>query len=194
MTVLHSEYDQSTQALIFRVYAEALPETERRQEYRTAHFAALDLLGAALAEDFGVRHAAIRRIGLGKPQLIHDFLHMNLSHCRGLAIAAVGRVPLGVDAESPRKVRDSMLRKVCTPEELAQICAADDKNLAFSRVWTLKEAYAKYTGQGIALKFAQLGFTFDADGTVQFHHPAAETVRLYHMMHNGCAVSVCCKK
>ena len=76
MTELFSGYDKNTQELVCRVYAEALPVTEKRLKHKDAHFAALDLLGAALAEDFGLRHAVIRRVGLGKPQLIHDFLYI----------------------------------------------------------------------------------------------------------------------
>ena len=71
MEILLSAYEKTTHQLMFRVYAEPLPDTGRRQSHRAAHFAALDLLGAALAEDFGVYHAVIRRSGLGKPQLIH---------------------------------------------------------------------------------------------------------------------------
>lgn len=194
MTVLLSEYDNTTQELAFRIYAERIPETERRQQHRTEHLAALDLISAALAQDFGVYHAVIRRTGLGKPKLIHDFLHINISHCKGLAVAAVGRMPIGVDAEAPRAVRETMVRKICTAAEAAYIDTAEDKNLAFSRIWTLKEAYAKYTGEGIALKFSQLGFSFAADGAVQFHHPAADSVRLYHMLYDGFAISVCCEK
>ena len=177
MTELLSGYDKTTQKLVFRVYAEVLPDTGKRQKHRDAHFAALDLLGAALAKDFGVRHAVIRRVGLGKPQLIHDFLHINISHCRGMAVAAAGTVPLGVDAEVPRTVRDSLLEKVCTAEEIAQIKAADDENHMFARFWTLKEAYAKYTGEGIGLDFSTLGFSLVEN--IIFHHPNAGNVRFY---------------
>lgn len=182
MTELLSGYDQNTQTLVFRVYAEALPDTERRQNHRQAHFAALDLLGAALEKDFGVRHAVIHRAGLGKPKLLHDFLHVNISHCKGLAVAAAGRVPLGVDAETPRKVRDSLLTKVCTAEEAAEIQQAADKNLAFSRFWTLKEAYAKYTGEGIGLDFAKLGFTIRSCDDIVFHHPDADRLHFCQLM------------
>lgn len=194
MTELFSGYDKNTQELVFRVYAEALPVTEKRLKHKDAHFAALDLLGAALAEDFGVRHAVIRRVGLGKPQLIHDFLHINISHCKGLAVAAVGTVPLGVDAEVPRAVRESLLQKVCTAEEIAQIKAADDEKLVFSRFWTLKEAYAKYTGEGIGLDFSTLGFSFSENGAVIFRHPEAERVQFFHILTGDMiAVSLCCQ-
>ena len=191
MKTLLSGYDKRTQELLFRVYSAAIPENGKRQNHRLAHLTALDLLGTALAEDFGVRHAVIRRAGLGKPELIHDFLHMNLSHCRGLAVAAVGRMPLGVDAEAPRAVRDALMQKVCAPEELAQIQASDDKNIAFSRFWTLKEAYAKYTGAGIRLDFSALRFTL-GEKAVSFHHPEAEHVRFIQLTDSsGCTVSLC---
>ncbi|MBQ8920911.1 MAG: 4'-phosphopantetheinyl transferase superfamily protein [Oscillospiraceae bacterium] len=190
MNTLLSGYEKNTQILAFRVYAEQLDDSCRRQDHHKAHFAALDLLSAALAEDFGVHHAVIRREGLGKPKLIHDFLHMNLSHCKGLAVAAVGRVPVGVDAEAPRQVKDALMRKVCTEQELAAIAAADDKMLAFSRFWTLKEAYAKFTGKGIALDFSSLGFTLDPAPV--FHHPAAESVQFYQiLLENQHVVSLC---
>ena len=195
MTELLSGYDKTTHMLMFRVYAQPLSDTGKRLKHKDAHFAALDLLGAALAEDFGIHHAAIRRKGLGKPQLIHDFLHMNISHCKGLAVAAVGRMPLGVDAEVPRAVRDSLLEKVCTAEEAAQIRAAEDGGRMFARFWTLKEAYAKYTGKGIALDFAQLGFTFSVAGTVTFRHPESAQVRFFQIpVTEDVTVSLCIRR
>ncbi len=190
MEILLSAYEKSMHQLMFRVYAEPLPDTGPRQSHKAAHFAALDLLSSALAEDFGVYHAVIRRSGLGKPKLIHDSLHMNLSHCRGLAVAAIGRVRLGVDAEAPRSVPDSLIEKVCTPEEISAIRADDDKNRAFSRFWTLKEAYSKWDGRGLAIGFASLGFTLSDE--ITFHHPAADAVRFVQLSYSDThIVSLC---
>ena len=41
MKTLFSGYHADTQQLMFRVYAEELPETEKRQQHKKAHFAAL---------------------------------------------------------------------------------------------------------------------------------------------------------
>lgn len=192
MRTLLSGYEKITNQLAFRVYAAPLPDTGRRQAHRTAHFAALDLLGAALASDFGVFHVEIRRVGLGKPTLIHDFLHMNLSHCKGLAVAAVGKMPLGVDAEAPRTVKESLLPKICTAEECTRILYADNKNLAFTRFWTLKEAYAKYTGEGLGLDFSKLGFTIHDYDDIVFHHPDADYVNFIQIpCENDITVSLC---
>ena len=192
MTEIFSGYHKSTHELIFRVYASGIPDSGKRQTHRLAHFAALDLLGAALEKDFGVRHAVIRRSGLEKPELIHDFLHMNLSHCRGLAVAAVGKIPLGVDAEAPRIINAALMQKVCAPEELSQIQAAADPERMFLRLWTLKEAYAKYTGEGIRLGFSGLPFSFAPDGQILFHHPdAGKLTFMQHTDISGCTVSLC---
>ena len=176
--------------LIFRVYAAEIPETVRRSAHRAEHFAALDLLGAALQEDFGVSRARIFRTGLEKPRLLHKFLHMSISHCKGLAVCAVGRLPLGIDAEAPRAVKEQLLRRVCTAAEAEQILAAADRETAFSRYWTLKEAYAKFTGAGIRTPFEELEFSL-ADG-IRFHHPDAKKLRFYQVMRgNSHIISLC---
>lgn len=195
MRTLFSGYEKTTHQLVFRVYAMPLPDTGKRQEHRAAHFAALDLLGAALAKDFGVFHAVIRRDGISKPTLIHDFLHMNISHCKGLAVAAAGRVPLGVDAEAPREIKDSLLERVCAPEECAAIRASDDKNYIFTRFWTLKEAYGKYTGTGIGQDLSKLCFTIHDYDDIVFHHPAADSVSfLQTALDDRFTVSLCYPK
>ena len=182
MTELLSGYDINTRELIFRVYAAPIPETERGRRHKISHLVALDLLGAALLRDFHIRHAMIKRIGLQKPQLIHENLYMNISHCSGLAVAAVGYVPLGVDAETPRAYKERFLPRICAPDEVSAIMQAEDadKNLVFSRFWTLKEAYAKYTGKGIGMKFSELGFTLGDE--IHFHHPDAENVQFYQLL------------
>ena len=180
MKTLLSAYRKDTQELVFRVYGTPLPEPPKRRQHYAAHFAALDLLGAALAEDFGVYRAKITREGLHKPVLVHDSLHMNISHCKYYAVAAVGYLPLGVDVEPPRKVQDDLLRKVCTPEECHFILSADDRDRAFSRIWTLKESYAKFTGAGLSLNFSLLGFAF-AGERILFCHPAKEQVRFVQL-------------
>ena len=161
MKELLSAYEKDTKNLIFCVYAQEMPAVERKLRARFSHFMAWDMLGAVLQKDFGIRHSKITRTGLEKPQLVHDSLHMNLSHCDGLAVCAVGIMPVGIDCEPPRQARENILPRICTPEECACILAQEDQNFMFSRIWTLKEAYGKWNGEGIRAGFQKIGFSLE---------------------------------
>ena len=200
MTVLLSGYDRLTQELMFRVYAAEIPTADRKLRTHLSHNYANDLLGAALLADFGVKHAKIVRKGLEKPLLVHESLHMNISHCKGLAVAAIGKFALGVDAEPPRDVAEKLMRTVCMPAEMRAILEQPQAQRAFyfSRLWTLKEAYAKYTGEGIRRPFSTMGFKLSTppdslrNDTLEFLHPAACKVRFYQLVRGGdYAVSLC---
>lgn len=93
----------------------------------------------------------------GKPYLKNSSIHFNLAHSQDLAIYAVScDRELGIDLE--------YINLRCDVEEIANryfVSAEkeiirdladqpDQQYLAFYRAWTLKEAYGKATGQGIA--------------------------------------------
>lgn len=105
------------------------------------------LLRELLSEYTGEQAERFRflRTPLGKPYA-ENAPQFNLSHSGQWLLCAVGDMPLGVDIETPRTVSPSLLRRVCTPSELALI--GDDAE-RFLRVWTAKEAYLKYLGTGI---------------------------------------------
>jgi len=190
MRELISGYDKITKQLIFRVYFLPIPQTDRRMRSKLSHLTALDLLSAALHRDFGIRNGIIYRAGLEKPKLLHGNLHMNLSHCQGMAAAAVGSVPLGIDVETARKFREKLLPGLCTEQEISGILSAENPEFRFSQYWTLKEAYSKFTGDGIRLPFHTLGFTL-SDSPV-FHHPDRENVQFYQMiLENQHIISLC---
>lgn len=183
-------YLKTTQELAFRIYCTEVPETERRQAHRIQHLAAWDLLGAALLRDFGLRHTVILRKGVEKPTILRDFPHFNVSHCKGLAVCVVGCVPVGIDAEPPRAVRESMIARICTAGEAAWIDGQDDKMYAFSRIWTLKEAYTKFTGEGIRHPFGDLDFSLE--GGIRFQHPEAEKLLFFQLLReNSHVISLC---
>lgn len=190
MTVLLSGYDQLTQELMFRIYAAEIPTADRKLRNHVSHNYANDLLGAALLADFGVKHAKIVRRRLEKPLLIHESLHMNISHCKGLAVAAIGKFPVGVDAEPPREIAEKLMRTVCMPAEARAIMAEPPEKRAFmfSRFWTLKEAYAKYTGEGIRRPFSTLGFKLGTpldslrNDSIEFLHPSACKLRFCQLL------------
>jgi len=89
-------------------------------------------------------------------------LHFNLSHTEGLVACVVARHPCGIDVESAlRSLQPLHLAPAFSPPELAALKASPPEELSESVLayWTLKEAYAKARGLGLALPFNQVCFT-----------------------------------
>jgi 4'-phosphopantetheinyl transferase len=108
----------------------------------------------------------------GKPELdpaqAPPGLHISLSHTRGLAACAVGRpYALGIDAEAWREPAPiEIAERYFAPAEsrLVADLAPEERPSAFYRLWTLKEAYLKATGQGLAAALDSFAFSLDPTG------------------------------
>ncbi len=85
-----------------------------------------------------------------KPILPDGSAYFNISHSGSFAVAIAAEKPCGIDIEVPRKIRTSVIDRVCTAEEKEFIENSPNKALAFLTVWTKKEAYFKSIGCGIA--------------------------------------------
>lgn len=86
----------------------------------------------------------------GKPYLAeHPDVHFNVSHSGELIVCAIGRKKVGIDVEKVREFNENLIFKVCNREERERILNSVDTNAEFCKVWTKKEAYLKYLGEGI---------------------------------------------
>jgi 4'-phosphopantetheinyl transferase len=98
-------------------------------------------------------------------------LDFNLAHTEGLVAMAVGWTRVGVDAErvDPR-VNLAVARRYFSAEESAALDALPPERRArrFQRLWTLKEAYLKALGTGIAGGLGSMTFHFDAADVPRF--------------------------
>lgn len=82
-------------------------------------------------------------------------LEFNLAHSGGIALCALTPgSPLGVDVEALRPMENAerIIARYFTPREQADFLshAAGDRQAAFYRGWTRKEAFLKATGEGLA--------------------------------------------
>jgi len=79
----------------------------------------------------------------------------NLSHSGDLVVLVVAEVEVGVDVESLRPVPNAerLARRFFSPAERRTVLSleGDERDHAFLRIWTRKEAYLKATGVGVAL-------------------------------------------
>ena len=108
----------------------------------------------------------------GRPALAPPFdasgIEFNLAHTEGMVVMAVcaGMKP-GVDIERlGKKVPLAAARRYFSAEEVAALesLPAEEQPGRFLRLWTLKEAYLKAIGAGIAAGLGSMSFVFDARG------------------------------
>lgn len=144
----------------FDLDAALLELTEQRREQalrfrheqgrRTCVLAYL-LLMRALRTEYGLTASPVFGYGEhGKPFIVgHPEIHFNLSHCREAVACVVSDRPVGIDVESVRQYKDSLARYTMNDDELRLIAEAERPDVAFTRLWTMKEARLKLTGEGI---------------------------------------------
>jgi len=131
--------------------------TERMRE------SAREGLRVVLARYLGIRADEVRMVRApcprcgelhGRPELdpaVHgdgdERLRFSMAHCAGLAVYAVARQPVGVDAEAlAARVDEADLRSTLHPDELRQDAPGRHALLG---CWARKEAYLKGLGIGL---------------------------------------------
>ena len=106
----------------------------------------------------------------GKPELAPEFaalgLHFNVTHTEGLVGIAVSRHrDVGFDAENlnERTTALKLARRYFTAEEARNLEALPltEQPVRFYSLWTLKEAWMKATGRGIAAGLDNAAFSLD---------------------------------
>ena len=86
-----------------------------------------------------------------KPYIPDDSFFFNISHTSGAVLAAAGFSPLGADIQRiMEKDYEPVAKRVLKPKELLLCTHSPEPQKEFTRLWTLKESYIKYTGEGIS--------------------------------------------
>lgn len=86
----------------------------------------------------------------GKPYFPENPKYFSISHTKNHAFCVLSDVPVGIDAEeTDRSINLKLAEKILSPSEKARFDAAQDKHQALLRLWVLKEAAAKLTGEGL---------------------------------------------
>lgn len=110
------------------------------------------LLLAQALEKLGISADAVVYPRDQKPYLPKEYgVQFSLSHSGSLAVCALYEQEIGVDAERIRPVSLAFPKRVLTPREQQALRHAKNPELSFFRLWTAKESYLKYTGEGLRL-------------------------------------------
>jgi 4'-phosphopantetheinyl transferase len=100
----------------------------------------------------------------GKPFLVGEDIHFNVSHSDGKSLIAVSNSgPVGIDLEPETRALnvEAVQRIVCSESERTRIfhLPAEARALALLQVWVGKEAFVKLTGEGLSRPLSQLDVT-----------------------------------
>ena len=146
------EFDASVKQLSAQRLAQAL--RFRHILGRKLNAAAYLLLRQGLSVEYGITESP--ELGYnehGKPFVIgHPEVHFNLSHCRIAVVCALSSHPVGVDVEHIRPLNESLVRYTMNDGEVAEIMSSAHPDVAFTCLWTKKEALLKLLGTGISGK------------------------------------------
>lgn len=130
----------------------------------------------------------------GKPVLAQEpGFYFNISHSGEYAVCAVSEASVGIDIQQRRPVSGNLAQRVLSDREQRILAAAGEKREeVFFRLWCAKEAYIKYTGQG--MRQAMQTFSADLQQGRILTQEGEEPVKLIEMDvpgENGYRMSVC---
>ena len=106
------------------------------------------LLQRALMQEYGIDELPVFAYDdKGKPLLQgHPDIHFSLSHCHEAVAVAVSDRPVGIDIETTGHYSAEVARRVMNDDEMREIEASAQPEVAFTRLWTMKESLYKLTG------------------------------------------------
>ena len=115
-----------------------------------AHEKGRELLATLYKEHTGNPMPRILVTQRGKPYFPEDRLHFSISHTGNQVFCVLSEQPVGIDAERmDRKISLQLAEKILSSTERVRYEKAQDKRAALLRLWVLKEAEAKRSGQGL---------------------------------------------
>lgn len=168
--------DVADPLLVDRYLAALSPEElDRLTRFGMARLRHPYLVTRALVRDVLSRYAGISPAEwqftanrYGRPEIASPAAYaawrFNLSHTDGLIVLAVSRdVELGVDVENVERRWSgvALAERYFAPTEVAELLAQPEAahRETFFAYWTLKEAYIKARGMGLAIPLAQFSYS-----------------------------------
>ncbi len=135
-----------------------------RDKQGQALFAAL-LLRAVLCDRLKVKNDQLHFSATekGKPYLTdRTDVHFSISHTDGLVAVAVSDREVGIDAETVKPADPKLCQRFFSTAEQDFVTPETEGWLErFYLVWTRKEAYLKYTGEGLSVPLASFSTVSD---------------------------------
>lgn len=131
--------------------------TKIREEYvgtHMEHMIAEKLLETALKKEYNIdlKYEPRAEGEHGKPFFSYrPSLHYNISHSGDYVVCILADQEVGIDVQVHRKANyERMLRRMVPEAQYAEILEGPDMEQKFFEQWVLREAYIKWTGEGLS--------------------------------------------
>lgn len=134
----------------------------RAIEPGTGHVEGRRLLAQMYLRYVGAPMPEISVTPLGKPYFPDSPWHFSISHTKRHVFCALSDQNIGIDAEeADREISLKLAEKILSAPEYERYTAAADPRLALLKLWVLKEAMGKRSGEGIRFHPTHTNFSPD---------------------------------
>lgn len=124
-------------------------------------------LGRSLEE---IDQEKIGRTQKGKPYFNRIPLEFSISHSGNIWVCAMGECRVGTDIQIEKTARTlEIAKRFFTKEESDFV--SENGTAAFFQIWSMKEAFVKYTGEGISYGFDKFSVVIDGKVTDSMENP-----------------------
>lgn len=134
------------------IYFTEIPEKYKKKNME--HMIGEKLLEKGLLQEYGKKLAfEPRALGEhGKPFLtLQPGIHYNITHSGKYVACIFAGQEVGIDIQEHRSVKyERMLERMVPAEMIREIMDSDNVEQAFFTQWVLREAYIKWTGEGLS--------------------------------------------
>lgn len=100
---------------------------------------------------FNFQDINIEKNFFGKPKLLNSNIHFNITHSNNIILIAIDESPIGIDSEfvKPININYDFLSNY----DKSYINSSKKTDIAFFKLWVLKESFTKNIGLGMSLSF-----------------------------------------
>ena len=84
----------------------------------------------------------------GKPYILKANIYLSCSYTEGYWAFIIAKRNIGLDIEKIKKAREEVIRKIYYDDEKRYVNLGN-RNVRFFTIWTMKEAYCKWSGDGL---------------------------------------------
>lgn len=149
--------------------------TKIRDEYEGCHMEHMigeELLKTGLKQEYGLnlKYEPRAEGEHGKPFLsLRPSLHYNISHSGKYVLCILADQEVGIDVQVHKDVNyDKLLNRMVSEDLKREILNSEDVKKAFFEQWVLREAYIKWTGEGLSRDMRTIPFNEGKRMLLQF--------------------------